>query len=67
MEKIEKDKISLTIDEAAKMLGVGKNLMLKLVKMKGFPAVQFKRKILINRNQMIEWFNNLTANKPNIL
>lgn len=67
MEKIEKYKISLTIDEAAKMLGVGKNLMLELVKMKGFPAVQFKRKILINRNQMIEWFNNLTANKPNIL
>lgn len=67
MEKIEKDKISLTIDEAAKMLGVGKNLMLELVKMKGFPAIQFKRKILINRKQMIEWFNNLTANKSDIL
>ena len=67
MEKIEKDKISLTTDEPAEMLGIGKNLMLELVKMKGFPAVQFKRKILINRKQMIEWFNNLTANQSDIL
>ena len=67
MEKIEKDKISLTTDEAAEMLGIGKNLMLELVKMKGFPAVQFKRKILTNRKQMIEWFNNLTANQSDIL
>lgn len=61
------EKISLTIDEAALMLGVGKNFMLDLVKVDGFPAVKFKRKILINKEQLVRWFNNLTANKPNIL
>lgn len=67
MEQIDQGKISLTVDEAAKVLGVGKNFMLELAKMDGFPAIKFKRKILINREQLIKWFNNLTANRPNIL
>lgn len=66
MEKIEQEKITLTVDEAAKMMGVGKNFMLELVKMDGFPAIKFERKILINKEQFIKWFNNLTANNPNI-
>lgn len=38
------------------MLGIGRNLMLKLVKVKGFPAVRFKRKIIINRGLLPKWF-----------
>lgn len=34
-----------TSDEARKMLGIGINLMLKLVKVEGFPAVRFKRNV----------------------
>lgn len=51
------DKIGLTIDEAAKTLGIGKNLMLKLVTVPGFPAIRFKRKIIINRNKLQQWFD----------
>ena len=31
--------------------------MLKLVKLEGFPAIRFKRKIIINGNKLQEWFD----------
>ena len=50
------DKLGLTVDEAAKMLGIGKNLMLKLVTVPGFPAIRFKRKIIINKKERREYY-----------
>lgn len=52
----ENTKLGLTVDEAIEMLGIGRNLMLKLVKVKGFPAVRFKRKIIINKELLPKWF-----------
>ena len=52
----ENTKLGLTVDEAREMLGIGRNLMLKLVKVKAFPAVRFKRKIIINRELLPKWF-----------
>lgn len=49
-------KLGLTIDEARKMLGIGRNLMLKLVKVEGFPAYRFKRKIIISKELLPKWF-----------
>lgn len=43
-------KLGLTVEEARKMLGIGRNLMLELIKFDGFPAVRFKRKIIINKD-----------------
>lgn len=58
---MEKEKLSLTIDEAAEMMGVGRNMMLKIAKIDSFPAVQFKKRIIINKKQFIQWFDNVTA------
>lgn len=52
----ENTKLGLTVDEAREMLCIGRNLMLKLVKVKGFPAVRFKRKIIINKELLPKWF-----------
>lgn len=52
----ENERLGLTVDEARKMLGIGRNLMLQLVKVKGFPAVRFKRKIIINKELLPKWF-----------
>lgn len=54
--KINTEKLGISVDEARKILGIGKNLMLELVKSDGFPAVRFKRKIIINKELMIKWF-----------
>lgn len=57
MSNDEKDeRIGISIDEARKMLGIGRNLMLELVKLDGFPAVKFKRKIIVNKEMLLKWF-----------
>ena len=40
---MENERIGITVDEAAQLLGIGKNLMLKLVTVPGFPSIRFKR------------------------
>ena len=50
-------KFGISVDEARKKLGIGRNLMLKLVKVDGFPAIRFKRKIIINGNKLQECFD----------
>lgn len=57
----ENDKIGISVDEAAQLLGIGKNLMLKLVTVEGFPAIRFKRKIIINKNKLQQWFDENTG------
>lgn len=50
------DPLLITIEEARKCLNLGRNTMLKLAKVKGFPALYFKRKILIDKNELPNWF-----------
>ncbi len=56
MELNDNEQLGITVDEARKMLGIGRNLMLELVKVDGFPAVKFKRKIIINKELLPRWF-----------
>lgn len=58
MQVNDNKKISITVEEAAKMLGVGRNTMLEFVKMDGFPAIRLKRKILIDKEALPKWFAN---------
>ena len=50
-ENFNISRVGISIDEARKILGIGRNLMLKLVTVPGFPAIRFKRKIIINSKQ----------------
>lgn len=52
------DRLSVTVDEAEKLLGVGRNTMLEFVKMDGFPAIKLKRKIIIDKEALPKWFSN---------
>lgn len=47
--------ILITVDEACKLLNMGANTVRKLVKTKGFPALIFPHKILIDKNQLSTW------------
>lgn len=59
------EKLSLTVSEAASLLGIGKNLMLKLTTVPGFPAIRFKKKIIINKNKLEQWFNDNSGSYGN--
>lgn len=54
----DSEKLSITVEEAAKLLGVGRNTMLEFVKMDGFPAIRLKRKIIIDKEALPKWFSN---------
>lgn len=56
MEPINNTQLGISVDEARKMLGIGRNLMLELVKVDGFPAIKFKRKIIVNKELLPKWF-----------
>ena len=45
------------IKEACKFVGIGRNTLLKLSKQKGFPALIFPHKILIDKKQLPIWLS----------
>ena len=51
------EKIGINIKEASEILGISKQLMTESTKLKDFPCIKFERRIVINKPQMIEWFN----------
>ena len=51
----EVERILISVEEACKITGIGRNTMLKLVKTPGFPALLLSRKILIDKNGFLSW------------
>ena len=51
------EKIGINIQEASEILGISKQLMGELTKLKDFPCIKFERRIVINKRKMIEWFD----------
>ena len=51
------DNIGINVQEAANLLGISKNLMAELVKYPDFPCIKFKRRIVINRVKLQDWFD----------
>ena len=48
-------KPTLTVDEAAKLIGISKPKMYELTKTPDFPVIHIGRKILINRQSLLRW------------
>ena len=53
----ENEKIGLNVSEAAELLGISKNLMSELIKYPDFPCIKFKRRIVINKKKLQDWFD----------
>ena len=45
----------ISVVEASKILGIGKNAMYSLVHQPGFPCVKIGKKIIIRRSGLDEW------------
>ena len=54
---MQEEKVCISIEEARKMLGIGRNLMLELIKIDGFPCIRFKRKVIINKRDLEKWIH----------
>ncbi|MBK1811562.1 helix-turn-helix domain-containing protein [Clostridium sp. YIM B02505] len=53
----EEQKLTLTIDEAAKLSGIGKHKISEFVYQQDFPCVKIGNKTLINRKLFIDWLD----------
>ena len=51
------EKIGLNIKEASRLMGINEKLMSELTHVKGFPCIKFKRRIVINKLSLQEWFD----------
>jgi len=56
--KMHDEKLTLTVDEAAELTGIGKNLMYEWANSKGFPMLRVGRRILIIKSKFVEWLEN---------
>ena len=52
----EYEKLSFTIEQAAQVVGLGRNSMLKLVHKEGFPSMKVGGRILVSRSKLKKWF-----------
>jgi len=50
------EQIGINIEQAAKCMGISKQLMAKLTKEVDFPCIKFQRRIVINKELLPEWF-----------
>ena len=55
MQENKEEPILIGIDEACKIMNIGRNTMLKICKIKGFPSLIFPHKILIDRRALPDW------------
>lgn len=56
-EKTINEKITITMDEACTILGISKDLMLRLIRTKDFPCIKFRKKVVINKSKFLKWID----------
>lgn len=52
-----KEPVLINVQNACQLTHIGRNTMLKLVRIKGFPAIIFPHKILIDKNRIQDWLS----------
>lgn len=54
-EDVVPKKLTLSVTEAANLIGVSRTTMYHLVKMKGFPTVQIGNRVLVSVKGLEKW------------
>ena len=57
---IKREKLVLSVPEAAELLGISKSKMYEIVRIKGFPAVRVGKRILVNAKRLEAWLDEVT-------
>lgn len=57
---IKREKLVLSVPEAAEVLGISKSKMYEIVRIKGFPAVRVGKRVLVNAKRLETWLDEVT-------
>lgn len=52
---VKREKLTLSVPEAAQIVGVSQSKMYEIVKIKGFPTIQIGRRLLVSANGLERW------------
>lgn len=52
---IKREKLTLSIPEAAELLGVGTTKMYQIARIKGFPAIRVGKRVLVSAKKLPIW------------
>lgn len=52
---IRHEKLTLSVPEAAQIVGVSQSKMYEIVKIKGFPTIQIGRRLLVSAKGLERW------------
>ena len=57
---IKREKLVLSVPEAAELLGISKSKMYEVVRIKGFPAIRVGKRVLVNAKRLEAWLDKIT-------
>lgn len=60
IEPIKQQKLTLSVPEAAAMIGVSASKMYEIVRMQGFPAIRVGKRVLVNAKRLETWLDEMT-------
>ena len=52
---VKREKLTLSVPEAAQIVGVSQSKMYEIVKIKGFPTIQIGRRLLVSAKGLERW------------
>lgn len=52
---VNREKLTLSVPEAAQIVGVSQSKMYEIVKIKGFPTIQIGRRLLVSAKGLERW------------
>lgn len=56
----KQERLTLSVPEAAALIGVSPSKMYEIVRIKGFPAIRVGKRVLVNAKKLEGWLDEMT-------
>lgn len=63
---VKQERLTLSVPEAAALIGVSTSKMYEIVRSEGFPAIRVGKRVLVNSKRLEAWLDNMTEKGWNI-
>lgn len=57
---VKQEKLTLSVPEAAELIGVSASKMYEIVRIQGFPAIRVGKRVLVNAKKLEAWLDEMT-------
>ena len=57
---IKQEKLTLSVPEAAALIGVSASKMYEIVRIQGFPAIRVGKRVLVSAKKLEAWLDEMT-------